>query len=247
MNPADDAPGRAAARAGVTVSRIDRGAALTLLAISVGLGLLWDQPFVLPLKLLTVLFHELGHALAALATGGHVGRIELNPDQSGACWSSGGSELLVLPAGYLGSMLIGGVILLVASRTRADRYLSAILGVVLLAVTVLFIRNAFGLASGLAYAAVFLAASRWAPDAFNDLLARIVGLASMLYAVLDIKDDLVTRTVPGSDAWAMSQRLFLPPVFWGVLWIAIALAGAFVIARAAVRVREPTSAQSPGR
>lgn len=34
----------------------------------------------------------------------------------------------------------------------------------------------------------------------------------------------------------MSRELFLPPVFWGVLWMALALAAAVGLVRAAVRL-----------
>jgi len=58
----------------------------------------------------------------------------------------------------------------------------------------------------------------------NDLVLNLLGLTSMLYAILDIKDDLITRTVHDSDASAMSQIIPLPPVVWGVIWILIAIA-----------------------
>lgn len=190
----------------------------------------WDWLFMYPLKVFVVLLHELGHATAAVLTGGSVDRIELSPQLGGVCWSRGGIRLLVLPAGYLGSMLFGGLILWIAARSQRDRFWAMGLGVFVLLVTLLLLRSLFGIVFGLLFALALIAMGRFLPDAVNDLVLRFLGLTSAMYAVIDIKEDLISRTVPGSDAYAMSQELFLPPVFWGVLWMGLALAfGAFLI------------------
>jgi hypothetical protein len=95
-----------------------------------------------------------------------------------------------------------------------------------LVLTIVFVRTWFGMGFGLLFGTAMVLAAWWLPGAVNDLLLRFLGLASVLYAVIDIKEDLISRTVPGSDAYAMSRELFLPPVFWGVLWMVLALAAA---------------------
>ena len=69
---------------------------------------LWDTPAVYPLKVFVVLFHEISHAMIAVATGGTIERIVLDPDQGGACYCPGGNAFLTLSAGYLGSLAWGG-------------------------------------------------------------------------------------------------------------------------------------------
>ena len=197
-----------------------------LVALLLATVFFWDSIALYPVKAFVVLLHELGHATAAVLTGGQVDRIELSPDLGGVCWSRGGWRLLVLPAGYLGSMLFGGAILLAAARTRHDRALAAALGLAVLALTIVFVRTLFGVGFGLVFGTALVCSARWLPPAVNDLLLRFLGLASVLYAVIDIKEDLISRTVPGSDAYAMSQELFLPPVFWGVLWMVLAIVAA---------------------
>ena len=199
---------------------------LTLLGLFVLVFLFWDWPLLYPLRVFVVLLHELGHGLAAVLTGGSLERIAVNPDLSGVCWSRGGWRLVILPAGYLGSMLFGGLLLVAAARSRSDRTLAAALGLAVLLLSALFVRTAFGLLFGLGFGAALVAAASWLPAAANDLLLKFLGLTSILYALIDIKEDLIARTVYGSDAYAMSRELFLPPVFWGVLWIAVALAAA---------------------
>jgi hypothetical protein len=219
------------------------GILVLLLAAAVAF---WDTAALYPVKAFVVLLHELGHALAAVLTGGQVERIELSSDLGGVCWSRGGWRLIVLPAGYLGSMLFGGLILLSAARSLSDRLLAAALGLAVLALTIVFVRSLFGIAFGFLFGAALVASARWLPGAANDLLLRFLGLASILYAAIDIKEDLISRTVPGSDAYAMSRELFLPPVFWGVLWMGLAVVAAGVFLYLAARSGQDAPAGTPG-
>lgn len=50
-----------------------------------------------------------------------------------------------------------------------------------------------------------------------------MGLTSCLYAVLDIKGDILDRPELPSDAWMLAQLTNIPTMAWGVAWIAIAL------------------------
>lgn len=222
--------------------RIDWGVAGTLSVMFVLATLFWNWSFMYPIKVFVVLLHELGHGLAAILTGGEISHIELSSNLGGVCWSRGGIRLVVLPAGYLGSMIFGGLIMVGAARTRYDKYIAVAVGAVVLLVTALFVRTAFGVIFGLIFGAALILAGRFLSEQINDLLLKFLGLTSAMYAIIDIKEDLISRTVPGSDAYAMSQILPLPPVFWGVLWIVIAVVVAlflFWLASANRPVRQP--------
>ena len=209
--------------------------AALLVALFVVAVTFWDSLALYPVKAFVVLLHELGHGTAAVLTGGSIDHIDLSPNLGGTCWSRGGSRLLTLPAGYLGSMFFGALILIAAARTRFDRLLSGAIGLTVLAVTALFVRTAFGLGFGALFGGALLLIACLLPAALNDLLLRFLGLTSILYAIIDIKEDLISRTVPGSDAYAMAQLVPLPPVVWGVIWILIALFVAVVALRLAAR------------
>lgn len=60
-----------------------------------------------PFKLLTVGFHEFGHAFMGVCTGAKIESIHLDPNEGGATRMRGGIPFLTLPAGYLGSSFIG--------------------------------------------------------------------------------------------------------------------------------------------
>ena len=71
---------------------------------------LWSSPLAQPIKLMVVLFHEISHGVMALFTGGKIISILITADEGGACETEGGSEALIVTAGYLGSMFVGGML-----------------------------------------------------------------------------------------------------------------------------------------
>ena len=197
-----------------------------LLAVFVAVALLWDSVVILPLKIFVVLLHEVSHGIAAVLTGGSIDRIEINQHQGGVCWTRGGSRFVILSAGYLGSMVWGALLLMLASRTRLDRWICLAIGLVMLAITAFYVRPilGFGFAFGLLFS-VGMALAGWKlPERGNDLLLKVIGITSCLYAVLDIVDDVLRRPGIGSDADMLAQATFIPGVIWGVLWIALSLA-----------------------
>jgi hypothetical protein len=51
----------------------------------------------------------------------------------------------------------------------------------------------------------------------------VLGLTSTLYAILDIKSDVLDRPHLPSDAAMLAEMTGIPTAAWGILWIAIAL------------------------
>ncbi len=134
---------------------------LILAALFVATWLLWDTPLVYPIKIFVVMLHELGHALAALLTGGQVVGIQIFPEEGGVTFTRGGWPFVILSAGYLGSLLAGSILLYLSSRRRGGRGLMMVLAVLIAASTLLFMRNVFSVIYGLlAAAALWFSAYR---------------------------------------------------------------------------------------
>ncbi len=203
-------------------------AVLILAALFVAVWVLWDTPIVYPVKIFVVCLHELGHALAALLTGGQVVSIQIFPEEGGLTTTRGGWPFIILSAGYVGSMVFGGALLYLSSyRSWARRLMLALGGLIVLS-TLLFFRNFFAVLYGLlAGAAMFFSAYRF-PVNVNFYVIRFVAIASCLYALLDIRSDLfaTAATGPGivNDAVALSQLTGIPAIIWAVLWLVVSLA-----------------------
>lgn len=200
--------------------------------------LMWQAPIlswiIYPIKIFVVLLHEISHGLAAVISGGRIVKIELSHLQGGVCWSAGGLRMLVLPAGYLGSMLWGGIILLVAAKTEKDKLISIILGGLVVLITLLYVRNLFGFIFGVFFGALLILLGVLLPKKINDAILKFIGLTSILYAVLDIGSDLIFRKISGSDAEEMARLTMIPGFIWGIIWIALAILAAIFFLKIAV-------------
>src|SRR6185295_11413167 len=99
----------------------------------------------------------------------------------------------------------------------------AVIGCGAIAITLGYVRTMFGFAYGLAAGVALLAAARWLSNRTADMLLRILGTVSGLYAVWDIASDALFRSVPVSDANALAALTGVPGVVWALLWIAVSI------------------------
>lgn len=195
---------------------------LALVAGTLALVFFWHSPFVVPFRLLPVLAHEAGHALAAWLTGGSVESIALRLDESGETRTLGGFRLLILNAGYLGTLAFG-VAQLVLSGRKGARVTAAALGVGILVLAAFFVRPVFSfgfgwcLVAGLGYAAI----GKLAPEAVARGAVRGTGLFCVLYAFRDIVDDVFRSR--GGDATMLAELTWIPASAWGLGWIGASL------------------------
>lgn len=136
--------------------------------------------------MLVIAFHEFGHAITACCTGGRVKSIELDPHEGGVTTMQGGISAITLPAGYLGSSLIGALLIFCGFNIVASKVASIVLGVCFL-LTLWWARKdwltivTILLAVGLLVACWFIAhgeALRW--------VVLFIGVMSALYSAWDI-------------------------------------------------------------
>ncbi|MCB4456381.1 M50 family metallopeptidase [Leisingera sp. McT4-56] len=194
-----------------------------LLCLTLLIAALWQTPALLPLRILTVFLHELSHAAMTLLTGGDVVSLTVDPYEGGMVVSRGGSRFLTLTAGYTGSLLIGSALFVIALRTDWDRRVLAIFGVLTLAVAAFYVRDLFALGFTLATGALMLAASRYLSLNINDMILRMIGVSSIIYAPIDIWDDTIARSYLRSDARMMAEEFGGATMLWGGIWLAISL------------------------
>ena len=117
---------------------------IVIASYMLGILILWRMPYLkwllYPFKLVTIVFHEFGHASTAICTGGHVDSIQVDPDLGGATELRGGVRCITLPAGYLGSSLIGAAMIFSGFDLLASQITSIIVMLALL-VTLYWAKN----------------------------------------------------------------------------------------------------------
>ncbi len=197
---------------------------------------LWDTPVIYPLKIFVVMLHEISHGIASVATGGTIDRIVLDPQQGGACYCGGGNAFVTLSAGYLGSLAWGIVLLAAAgSRRLSQHLLISVVGVLVVLLTALYVRGGFGLVFGLAFGTTLIIAGRHLGPTAGKIVLTGLGLTSCLYAILDIKSDILDRPHLRSDAAMLSEMTGIPTTTWGGLWIGTAILVSILAFRRAYR------------
>jgi hypothetical protein len=203
----------------------DAGQTWVLLVIFVAVLLLWNTAFISPLKILVVFFHELSHGIAAVISGGRIMRIEISILEGGLTYTAGGNHFLIASAGYIGSMLWGASLILSARFVRRPQIVTFFLGLLILLTGLVFVRPffSFGMLFCLLSGALLLFLAGRSSPRSHDLLLKVIGITSCMYAILDIKSDVLDRPHMHSDAVTLQQLTLIPSIIWGILWIAISI------------------------
>lgn len=157
-----------------------------------------------------------------------------------------GIAALTLPAGYLGSSLIGALLVFAGFNIVASKVASLILGVCFILILwwakrdwlcvypVIYvylwaIDPNFLLTSirtiVTILASVGLLVGCWFIDHATPLrfFVLFIGVMSAMYSAWDIMDDLILRKVNESDASAFARRYGGSSKMWGVFWLLISL------------------------
>ncbi|MBJ6763151.1 M50 family metallopeptidase [Myxococcaceae bacterium JPH2] len=208
---------------------------MTLLLLLLGVSwYFWDSPVLWPLKLLVVMMHESGHALATLLVGGSVDRIHLAANESGACLSrlppGVFNQVAVYSAGYVGSAVAGSLLMLATFRFHARRWVLGAAGVWLAVMGFLYAGDGFTLMFCLGTAVVMALGARFLPDGLVDAVNLFLAAFTALYVLFDLRDDLWNSAVRAhSDAALLAELTWVPSIVWAAVWslLSVALLGLF--------------------
>ena len=217
---------------------------LILFSVIIAIFFLWSTPALYPLKLLIVFFHESSHALTTIATGGQVIELEIDRMQGGHVISAGGNRFITLTAGYLGSLIWGVAIYLLAVGSKYDKAIMFCLGLIIIAVTTLFVRDLFAFGfSGLTGLFMILMGVK-APMQINDIILRVIGVTSMSYIPLDVYSDTIARTSLRSDAFMLAEEFGGTTVLWGTIWLLVSVVILIATLKISLKFSPVTEAKS---
>lgn len=209
---------------------------------------LWAIPgaglVMLPLEYLNTHFHEMCHALIALATGGQVAFIHVYANGSGVTPVLGSNLLLTASAGYVGAAFIGGLILLAARSERGARMTLYLMGGFLSASMLLWVKgDAVGIASGILWILVlFLAGAKLKGDNLI-FAAQFIGIQQCLRSIqsLYVLLQINALAIGENDALLAQKVTHIPALAWALIWAGVSVAWMGVALRPSFRMAARSS------
>ena len=196
-----------------------------------------------PFMIFSTWVHEMCHGMAAVIVGGGVSEIYVYGDGSGLCYSrvSDGPLLpyhlkraFVASAGYMGTALIGGVLLLFRRTRRGPRRGLAVYSFVILLSCALWIRNQFGIVA-LILIGIALGLCSWKLPAerVGELYAFLsatccLNAVDSIWGLFNERDTYVGGEESNTDAETVAEYLFPPYWLWAVIWFVFALVMLFM-------------------
>lgn len=195
--------------------------------------MIWQIPFggylLYPFTILSTWFHEMGHGLTALLMGGSFKTLLIYPNGSGIArhTTSGNLQMaLVAAGGLLGPPLAGSLFILAGASVRRSRLVLSLLGVALVASTVIWVRTPFGWVLLPILAVGMLLIARLGSDWLQPLVVQFLGVQACISSLRQLDYLFMPEANVGgrqmlSDTGHISQALLLPYWFWGGLIAAI--------------------------
>ncbi|MDF2439958.1 MAG: hypothetical protein JWN98_942 [Abditibacteriota bacterium] len=222
----------------------------------------WRLPYgnymVYPFTILATWFHEMGHGLTAMLTGGRFEKLILLPDGSGIAtnWASADNSLwarvqsaLIAAGGPLGPALAGAAFIVASRRFQTSRIALILLGGLMLLSVLIWVRSLFGFVAiglwGALIVAIAFKGSRW----MQGFAIQLLGVQACLSTWQQLDYLFSAGAVIGgqsmpSDSSQIAQNLLLPYWFWGAAMAgvsALLLLGSLYVAYRPRRVKTPSS------
>lgn len=198
-------------------------------------------------KVFNTLFHEGGHAIAALITSGTVDKIELFANTEGVTltsYSSWVSGFVTSIAGYVFASLVA---LLFAFLWSKHKHKTIIASILLFSIVnlVLWVRNPYGI-GWLILSSMLLGLVVWKVKKTSVLstLSLVLTLILLTQSVLSSFDILYLSYLTPSeagDASNLGDSTFLPSLVWGIIFFVQSLVFAFFSLRFLWKTKEQSA------
>jgi hypothetical protein len=194
-----------------------------------------------PFYLFGVFIHEISHGLIAILTGGRFLRFEIAPTRSGVATVVGGSPFLVSSAGYLGTAVLGGILMALDGTDIPSRTILLGLGVIFGLFCLAFVRNLFGIMTALLLTAGFFLTALRFDTIWTDTLLWLLAVHLFLYTFTRLVALFGQLHIPNqkTDAHVLAQATGIPPAIWIVFWFGLTLGILFLALNAAYKLPPP--------
>lgn len=200
--------------------KLELGIVLSILLLAF---LLWNTFLIYPIKLFVVLTHEISHGLSAIISGGRLDSLLLTSSLGGESRTIGGSKFIIASSGYLGSLGFGVLLFISGYKEKFRKVFSIVLAIVLILFAANYLEGGFGRISAILFAIVFILFPIYLPQIANAYFYKVLGIISMAYVAIDIKEDLFTNVYRPSDAQFIAEITSVSATIWSVLWMVISI------------------------
>lgn len=163
----------------------------------------------LPITLFVTFLHEFGHAIASLISGGTVHGIDINIDGSGCTTSSGGINSIVCIGGYIGSIILGNLMILL-SNSRQSRIVIYVLSALMIFTSLYWFSDIYTTLMLITFSIVLILLSK-----FKKYVLLFLGIASVAYIIKDYD------VGPSSDLAQYSG--IISAQIWMYVWLILAV------------------------
>jgi len=182
------------------------------------------SPLAYPFMLLSTLFHEMSHGIAAMLVGGHFESFKMWSDGSGVANISGQfgniARAFVAASGLIGPAIFAALFFTSAKTDYRARIMLASCGIVLALSILLIVRNLFGVFFIAVVAGLCLYFSLGAGQKYSRAVLSFLAM-QLSISVFSRSDYLFTQTAETSagpmpsDVAQIANALVLPYWFWG--------------------------------
>jgi hypothetical protein len=179
---------------------------------------------------------SIGHGMAAILCGGSIDELMIYKDGSGVAYTRLPDDewysfrrVIVASAGYVGTSVIGGLLLIFRKTRRGPRVGTIGMGFLIILSCALFVRNFFGLLVLLPIGILMMGAGWILPEVAIGGFYAFLAVTCCLNAVLSIHELFGSDnwTVNGeastTDAHTVSKYMLWPYWFIAALWFSLAI------------------------
>ena len=173
---------------------------------------------IFPINLFVTFLHELGHAIFAIITGGHVHVVHIQSTGAGYADISEGFRPLILLGGYIGSALFGNLLLYIGLyKPKTSIFALCIIIAMLLFTAIWWFSSVFTSILLFAFSAGAIVMSKKSKSSVANLLI-VIGTASLINIIMDYNSG------PSSDLAKFTQLVpIFPQAVWAVVWLIIVI------------------------
>lgn len=196
--------------------------ALGYILIPLGITLLfWNTAWFSIFRMFVVMLHEYSHGLAALMTGGQISSLTFNMSEGGKALTSGGNFVIVASAGYVGSMLFGGILILLSKLKDISKYIILAIGVAIVLMTLLYVDNLFAILFSAVFVLIVGALAFFGGNGIASYCLKFLGVLSVFYTLYDLSALYLSNKE--NDAAILANATGIPAIIWSITWTVIAV------------------------